>query len=159
SGFSAVVPVLGSHPTGGLTGTRYPSSLLRADRNGIQPRIGFAWHPLFGSSLVVRGGYGVTLNTSVYQSIAMQMAQQSPLSKSLSVSNSPANLLTLANGFNASPGVTPNTFAIDPNFRVGYAQTWQVSVQRDLPNGIVATVQYLGIKGTRAVQEFVPNTY
>ena len=145
-GCSAVAPVTGS-------------KLLRPDYRGIQPRVGFAWHPLFGSSLVVRGGYGVTFNTSVYQSIAMQMAQQSPLSKSLSVSNSAQNPLTLANGFLASPGVTPNTFAIDPDFRVGYAQTWQLSVQRDLPTGLVATATYLGIKGTRAVEEFVPNTY
>ncbi len=87
--------------------------------------------------MVVRAGYGVYYNTSVYQSIAMQMAQQSPLSKSLSVQNSAANPLTLANGFNASPDITTNTFAIDPNFRVGYAQNWQVSVQRDLPGSLV----------------------
>jgi hypothetical protein len=158
-GFSAVTPVIGLQPSGGLSGVHYPASLLRPDYRGIQPRIGFAWHPLFGSSLVVRGGYGVTFNTSVYQSIAMQMAQQSPLSKSLSVSNSAANPLTMANGFLASPGVTQTTFAIDPDFRVGYVHTWQLSVQRDLPTGLVATGTYLGIKGTRGVQEFVPNTY
>ena len=70
--------------------------------------------------MVVRGGYGVYYNTSVYLPLATQMAQQSPLSKSLSVQNSPNNPLTLANGFNASPTITPDTFAIDPNFRLGY---------------------------------------
>ena len=89
----------------------------------------------------------------------MQMAQQSPLSKSLSVQNSPHNPLTLANGFNAAPGITPNTFAIDPDFRVGNAQNWQVSAQMDLPAALVATATYNGIKGTRAVQAFLPNTY
>ena len=108
--------------------------------------------------MVVRAGYGVYYNTSVYQTIAAQMAQQSPLSKSLSVQNSAANPLTLANGFNTSEA-TPNTFAVDPDFRVGYAHNWQLSVQRDLPGGLVATATYLGIKGTRAVQEFLPNTF
>ena len=108
---------------------------------------------------MVRGGYGVYYNTSVYQSIAQQMSQQYPLSKSLSVANSPANPLTLANGFNAAPGVTPNTFAIDPNFLVGYSQNWQLSVQRDLFEGIVLTGTYLGIKGTRGMQLSLPNTY
>jgi hypothetical protein len=89
----------------------------------------------------------------------MQMAQQSPLSKSLSVANSPLNPLTLADGFNATPGITPNTFAIDPDFRVGNAQNWQVSAQMDLPAAMVATATYSGIKGTRAVQAFLPNTY
>jgi hypothetical protein len=109
--------------------------------------------------MVVRGGYGVYYNTSVYQTIANQMAQQSPLSKSLSVQNGPADPLTLANGFNASPASTPNTFAIDPNFLVGYAQNWQLSVQKDLTDSTVATLTYLGVKGTRGVQVFLPNTY
>src|SRR5438270_5024526 len=87
------------------------------------------------------------------------MAQQSPLSKSLSVLNTPLNPLTLANGFIAAPGVTPNTFAIDPDFRIGYAQNWQISVQQDLPAAMIVTGTYMGIKGTRAVQAFLPNTY
>ncbi len=51
------------------------------------------------------------------------------------------------------------TFAVDPNFRVGYAQAWQLSVQRDLPAALQLTATYLGIKGTRGVQQFLPNTY
>jgi hypothetical protein len=108
---------------------------------------------------VIRAGYGIYYNTSVYQTIATQMAQQPPLSKTLSVQNSPSDPLTLANGFNASPTITPNSFAIDPNFRVGYAQEWQASIQRDLPGSLQMTATYLGIKGTRGAQEFLPNTY
>jgi hypothetical protein len=158
-GFTNVSPVVGYSPTGTLTGTKYPNSLLNPDRHAYQPRLAFSWHPLFGSTIVVRGGYGVYYNTSVYSAIATQMAQQSPLSKSLSVSNTPQNPLTMANGFNATPGVTTNTFAVDPNFRAGYTHTWQLSVQRDLTEGIVMTATYLGIKGTRQVQVFYPQTY
>ncbi len=159
NGFSAVTPVVAASPVGSLTGTRYPDSLLAPDKHGFEPRIGFAWHPLLASSLVIRGGYGVYYDTSVYLAIAQQMAQQSPLSKSLSVANTAANPLTLANGFYAPPAATTNTFAIDPNFRVGYSQNWQLSVQRDLPGGLVVTGTYLGDKGTRARQEFLPNTW
>ena len=113
-GFVAEAPVLGSNPTGPLTGQRYPSSLIQPDKHALQPRVALSWRPFFGSSTLVRAGYGLYYNTSIYQPIAMQMAQQSPLSKSLSVQNSPANPLTLANGFNASPSTTTNTFAIDP---------------------------------------------
>jgi hypothetical protein len=158
-GFAAVAPVVSRNPAGTLTSQKYPDSLVRPDKSGFEPRIGIAWRPLLASSLVIRAGYGVTYNTSVYQSIAAQMAQQSPLSKSLRVQNSAANPLTLANGFNASAGVTPNTFAVDPNFRVGSAQTWQLSIQRDLPAALILTATYLGIKGTRAMQEFLPNTF
>jgi hypothetical protein len=158
-GYSAVAPVVASNPIGPLTRIDYPSSLVRPDKRLVQPRIGASWRPFPDSSMVIRAGLGMYENTSVYQSIASQMAQQSPLSKSLSVQNSAADPLTLANGFNASPLTTVNTFAIDPNFRVGYAYNWQLSIQRDLPGSLVFIATYLGIKGTRAVQEFLPNTY
>ena len=159
SGFSAAAPVVGIDPRGSLTGQSYPYSLLRPDRRGIEPRVGIAWRPISGSSLLVRAGYGIYDDTSVYQTIALQMAQQAPLSKSLSVQNSAACPLTLANGFNTCPSITPDSFAVDPNFRVGYAQNWQLSVQRDLPGSLQLVATYLGIKGTRGMQEFLPNTF
>jgi hypothetical protein len=157
--FSAVAPVLASDPVGSLTGQRYPDSLLRPDRHAFQPRVAVAWHPLLGSSMVVRAGYGIYYNTSFYQPLALQMAQQAPLSKSLSVANTAANPLSLANGFIPSSTTTQNTFAIDPNLRAGYSHNWNLSVQRDLPGSLVATLTYLGIKGTRGMQMFLPNTY
>ena len=149
-GFTSATQVIAGNPG---------NSLIHPDLHEFQPRAAFSWRPFAASSMVVRGGYGVYYNTSVYQNIATQMAQQAPLSKSLSVQNSSADPLTLANGFNASPVTTANTFAIDPYFRVGYAQNWQLAVQRDLPGALVMIATYLGVKGTRAVQEFLPNTY
>jgi trimeric autotransporter adhesin len=158
-GYSAIVPVVAANPTGSLTGRKFPDSLIEPDKHAFQPRIGLAWRPLPASSLIVRAGYGVYYNTSVYTSIAIQMSQQSPLSRSLSVQNTAANPLTLENGFIAPPNTASNTFAIDPNFRVGYAHNWNISVQRDLPGSLVMSATYLGIKGTRGPQEFLPNTY
>ena len=158
-GFTAAAPVLGSDPVGPLTGRRYPSSLIRPDKLGFEPRVGISWRPIPASTIVVRAGYGIYRDTSVYQASALQLAQQSPLSKSLSVQNSATCPLTLANGFNPCSSITSNTFAVDPNFRVGYAQTWQLAVQRDLPAALQLTATYLGVKGTRGVQQFLPNTY
>jgi hypothetical protein len=87
------------------------------------------------------------------------MAQQAPLSTSVTVANSATCPLTLAKGFRNCPGFTNDPYAVDPNLRVGYAQVWQASVQRDLPAAIVMTATYLGTKGTRGLQEFLPNTY
>lgn len=158
-GFVAAAPVLASDPVGPLTGQQYPTSLLRPDKRGFEPRVGISWRPIAASSLVIRSGYGVYYDTSVYQTIALEMAQQAPLSKSLSVQNSATCPLTLANGFNTCPSITPDNFAVDPNFRPGYAQDWNLEVQRDLPGSLQLTATYLGIKGTRGVREFLPNTY
>lgn len=157
--FTAVAPILGSNPVGPLTGTHYPSSLMFSDRRGFEPRVGVSWRPIPASTIVVRAGYGIYHDTSVYQTSALGLAQQAPLSKSLSVQNGTACPLTLANGFNPCSSITPDTFAVDPNFRVGYAQAWQLSVQRDLPAALQLTATYLGVKGTRGVQQFLPSTY
>jgi len=134
-------------------------SLVYPDKSGIEPRMGLAWRPRAASSLIVRASYGVYRDTAVYRAIADQMAQQSPLSKSLSVQNTPEHPLTLADGFRGSPSVTATTFAIDPGFRVGTAQNWQLSLQQDLPQAMQMTITYLGIKGTHVPQRMLPNTY
>jgi trimeric autotransporter adhesin len=134
-------------------------SLVYPDKSGVEPRMGLAWRPRAGASLVVRASYGVYRDTAVYRAIADQMAQQSPLSKSLSVQNTPEQPLTLADGFRGSPSVTATTFAIDPGFRVGTAQNWQLSLQQDLPQAMQMTITYLGIKGTHVPQRMLPNTY
>lgn len=157
SGFIAAQPVVALNPTGALTGQRYPDSLIKPDKSGFEPRLGLSWRPISGSSMIIRAGYGLYYNTSVYQNIATQMAQQAPLSKNITVAN--PGTLTLANGFANATANTLNTFAVDPNFRVGYAHNWQVSMQRDLPGGLVMTATYAGLKGSRGEQEFLPNTY
>ncbi|HJZ71889.1 MAG TPA: hypothetical protein VKE51_09115, partial [Vicinamibacterales bacterium] len=157
-GFTAAAPVVATDPVGPVTGTRYPESLLQPDARGVQPRVGLALRPVAGSSLVIRAGYGVYRNTAVYQPIALLLAQQPPLSTAFSVESTAAHPLTLANGFVGVGGEASNTFAVDPDFRVGYAHNWQVLVQRDLPASLTMTATYLGTAGRHLVQEFLPNT-
>jgi hypothetical protein len=109
--------------------------------------------------MLVKASYGVYFDTSIYQTIANQMAQQSPLSTSLRVQSTPAAPLKIEDPFKGSPNITRNTFAIDPDFRTGYVHTWQASVQRDLPFALQMVTTYLGTKGTRSQQQFLPNTY
>lgn len=134
-------------------------SLVRTDKTGFEPRLGLAWRPRATSSLIVRAGYGLYRDTAVYRPIAGQMSQQAPLSRSLSVQNTPLNPLTLADGFKDSPLVSETTFAVDPDFRVGTAQNWTLSIQQDLPAALQFTMSYVGVKGTHVPQRIVPNTY
>jgi hypothetical protein len=170
-GFTAVAPVLGTNPKGSVSGQTYPSALMRPDYSFPEPRVAAAWRPISGSSLLVRAGYGIYNDTSVYQRTAQAMAQQAPLSTSLQVTAtnplvtavSPCPFtIAIATPFVAPANCPQNTldsFAVDPNFRVGYAQQWQLSLQRDLPFSLQMVATYSGIKGTRGVQEIAPNSY
>ena len=159
-GFSAVGPVLANNPMGRLTGTTYPTSLIRPDKRGVEPRLGTSWRPWLASSFVMKASYGLYRNLGVYQSLALLLAQQPPLAKTYSVQTTPETPLTLANPFPSPlPTSTTNTFAVDPDYREGDLQTWLVSAQRDLPASLTVIVAYLGAKGSHLMQAFLPNTY
>jgi trimeric autotransporter adhesin len=144
--FTAAVPVLpGESAT--FNGA-YPGSLIRPDRNNYAPRIGIAWRPL--KQTVVRAGYGINYNLAQYASIIQNFAFQPPFAVTSTNVNNPAAPLTLENGFPPiAPGAITNNFAVDPNYRLGYVQVWNVDVQRTLPQGFLLNLDYNGSKGTR----------
>ena len=150
-GFTKEAAVLANNPKGPVTGDGYPTSLMHPDYSFPEPRIGIAWRPISGSSLLVRAGYGIYNDTACTRQRRMAMAQQAPLSTSLSVANSRGPCrFTIAR--RRSPQLpcsttTPDTFAVDPNFKVGYAQQWQLSVQRDLPFSLQMVATYSGHQG------------
>src|SRR5207249_11275002 len=43
----------------------------------------------------------------------------------------------------------PIYFAVNPNYRLGYVQIWNVDLQREFPGGVVMNAGYNGAKGTR----------
>jgi hypothetical protein len=152
-GFTSIAQVLPGQS--GLPGT-----LIHPDRNNFSPRFGFAFRPGTKRNIVIRGGFGMYYNSSVYNTVANNMAQQPPFSNTLSVATSAATPLTLANGFIAptTAGGITNTYAIDPNYRTGYAQNWQLAIQTDLGRNLVGTITYNGVKGTRLDQLIIPNS-
>ena len=160
--FTTATPVCATAASGCTTASQagYPDSLVRPNYHEFQPRIGIAWRPLPKHSTVVRSGFGIYYNTSVYQPLATQMAQQAPLSFSVTQPNSTTNPFTLANAF-LTPAIsaTPQTYAIDPNFQIGYLYYWQASIQQNLSSSMILTANYQGNKGTHQVQEFLPNTF
>jgi trimeric autotransporter adhesin len=145
-GFTAAVPVLPG-AAGTFNGT-FPASLIHADRNDWAPRIGIAWRPL--KQTVVRAGYGINYNLAQYATIIQNFAFQPPFAITATNVSSAATPLTLENGFPAiAPGAITNNFAVDPNYKLGYVQIWNVDIQRTLPHGFLLNVDYNGAKGTR----------
>src|SRR6185503_4608270 len=83
-------------------------------------------------------------------SMIQQLAFQPPFSVTQTNITSSTLPLTLQNGFPTPPPATvTNNFGVDKNYRIGYAQTWNLSVQRELPKGLTMSADYTGTKGTR----------
>jgi len=135
-----------------------PSSIVRSRPNSWSPRIGVAYRPWPKKSLIFRTGYSMFYSGSPYAQIATQLASQPPFAKTASLSTNLASPLTLENGFAASPSQTvTNTYAIDPNYRLAYAQTWNFTLQQTLPHALVVETEYIGTKGTNLAVNEQPN--
>jgi len=146
--FSAVAPVLPGQ-VGPITHRQFPDGLIHADRNNFAPRVGLAWKPF--PKTVVRAGYGVNYNIGQYGQMATQLGFQPPFAIA---QNNPApttTSLTLQNGFPvllASPDHITNTYAVDPNYRLAYVQSWNLNIQQEVKTSLVINIGYTGSKGT-----------
>jgi trimeric autotransporter adhesin len=130
----------------------YPDALVRPSKNDWAPRIGIAWKPI--KDTVVRAGYGINYNLSQYSTFVHDFAFQPPFSITQTnavpdVASPGTSPLTLADGFpgGASSAVT-NNYALDPNYRLGYVQIWNLDIQRQLPGNVQLNIGYSGAKGT-----------
>ncbi len=155
-GFTGVA-VVTPDQAGPYTGV-FPAGLVDPDKNNFSPRAGIAWRPFPKKQLQIRAGYGVFFNGSIYNQFPARLAAQPPFANTATVNTSILNVLTLENGFATAPAQTiTNTYAVARDYRVGYAQTWNFSIQQSLPQSLVVEVGYLGTKGTNLDIQRLPN--
>jgi len=152
SNFTEVALVLPGQ-TGPFHGA-FPDSLVRGQYDHFSPRVGLAWRPtnkwLAGKhGTTVRAGYGLFYNESIYHQLGAEMANQPPFAFAQTLEASATTALTLADGFpTQSSSVVPNTIAVNPNYKVGYAQIWTLSVERQMTTNTSLVLTYTGTKGT-----------
>jgi hypothetical protein len=154
---TAVSLVTAANPIGLYTG-QFPSGLVNPDKNNYSPRLGFAWRLSNKNSRLIRGGYSIFFSGSAYSQIATKMAAQPPFANSASLSTSLTDPLTVQDAFPLVASTTiANTFAIDKNYKLAYAQTWSLAFQQTLPQNILMELEYIGTKGTGLDLLEVPN--
>ena len=150
----------------GPFGGKYPHSLIQPFRDGFAPRVGFAWKA--ARNTVVRGGYGINYNTSVYGNFVQDLAYQRPFA--LANNNTQSNLtpaadyFTLANGLTnvtstscTAPPCITNNYAVDKHYRMGYVQGYNLDIQQTLGKGYLLNIGYNGSKGTHLDGLLAPN--
>lgn len=134
-----------------------PDGLIRSDRNNVAPRLGLAWRPSQRRRTIVRLGYSIFYDLAVFNRIAQRLVYQPPFATAATFNTSTAARLTLAQPFRGPEQQTIlNSFAVNPDYRAPYAQTWNLSVQQDV-HGYVIEATYLGTKGTALDILRIPN--
>jgi len=127
----------------------FGSKIAQDDWNNLGPRIGIAWDPLGDGKTSVRAGYGIfydATNMGLYESTIFR---NPPFVQSVTYSNAPFD--NIASG--TPPGTVSTVFARGtqlPN-RTPYMQDWTLSLQRQLPMGVVLEATYSGSKGTHLI--------
>lgn len=152
---------LGFTPSGVVTGQNpgsLPPSLLRGQTDNLAPRFGLAYRPWLAHSLVVRAGYGIFYDESIYSRIVGNLTSQPPFATTSTLVSSPALPLTLQNGFpEIGPNVARNTFVVNPDYLTPYAQTWDLMLEQDLGQNFVLSAAYIGTRGTHLNLLLAPN--
>jgi hypothetical protein len=130
------------------------STLVHPDKADYSPRVAIAWSPKFKftKNTVVRSGYGINYNTGQYSRFATLMAFQQPFAltqtNTISTPASPTSCnfsnMTLTHGFNCSTQSVQSNYGVDPNYRLGMVQVYNLGIQRTLPQGIVMNIDYTG---------------
>jgi hypothetical protein len=131
----------------------YPRSLVFPDYVNFAPRLGFAWRTPARRTTVLRGGYGIFYTGHLLNPIRESLMTGFPFSVNQTFSRLGADtsLVTLSNPFPESRAMesnSTNSNGYDPHPPLGYLQSYNLTVERELGAGIALEAGFVGSKGT-----------
>jgi hypothetical protein len=140
-----------------INGVKYGRYLQVIPKTDFAPRLGFAYDVFGDGTTVVRGGYGIFWNNPL-TGTSSSKAINPPFLLSQSLTTTLIPTFRLRDGLPPPPPLDVNRApaggtrsVFDPNFRDGYAQQWNLNVQRQFGKDFALDVSYVGSKGTHLV--------
>jgi len=115
-----------------------------SNSHNVEPRVGAIWTPFAGAGTVVRGAYAIMVDQPV-TNVVTPVTANPPLATPLSVQGNVR--LDSAQTTARAAGVSPAS--VDPDFRPGRMQTWNVNVEQQVGLSTGLMIGYFGSKGDR----------
>ncbi len=131
---------------------------VNPDRNNFAPRLGFALRLRQGT--ILRGGAGIFYNPAGSESVMLRRHRQLPFGpiNTIDINQFVANPRRVSDGLPPIPDLNfeaavanprGNFLSVDPNFRSGIAQQYNLQIQQQLPKELVFKIGYVGNMGRR----------
>jgi hypothetical protein len=152
---TSCIPFAATYTQAGTDGI--PRATYYPTRRDIAPRIGIAWRPMKSERWVVRSAYGIFYDEAIGQINVFPRANPplydiAAFCQTVGCQESgppacPGGLCYVQDIFN-QPGYTSQSEMIDPHFRDGYMQQWNLDLQYELMPNWMIDLAYVGSKGT-----------
>jgi hypothetical protein len=131
-----------------------PVGCMKSHLFNPAPRIGFAWDPKGGGQWAIRGGYGIFFeHTNGNEANTESLENSPPLATAASQIQIPSYAVIGSAGGQAAPQFPLGVTSVPTKVTWPYMQQWHLDIQHDLAHNTVATVSYVGSKGTHLTRQ------
>ncbi|MEZ5362109.1 MAG: TonB-dependent receptor [Bryobacterales bacterium] len=134
-----------------------PRSVIKTDWINFSPRVGIAYR--VNDKTVVRTGYGMFLAGDILNNLRNNLSNQFPfaINQNFVGQNNNPNLVSLQDPFPGSRETitgttTVNGFTMNP--KQAYLQSWNFTIERQLPGSTALELDYRGSKGTHLQRRY-----